>query len=124
MTDDATQREAALQGALIKLATEGWRFLRVVQRVQQDLDAEQQRRLGTRVAFYDRILSDELGLVGLKLVDFAGQAFGPQIAASAINADDFTDADVLVVDQTVEPAVLDRSGVLRSGTVILKRSAS
>jgi hypothetical protein len=121
MTAGLTPREAALHDALIRLATECWRLLRTVQRTQQTLDADQQRRIGSRVAFVERAMSEELAAFGIKLVEFNGQQYGPELPATAVNADEFAATDTLVVDQTIEPAVLGPDGLMKSGTVTLRR---
>lgn len=116
-------RETDLEKALVRVASESWRLLKTVQRVQLALDADPQRRLAGRISFFERTLQEELDGIGLKLVDFTGQRFGPEIAASAINAEEFDASDELIVDQTVEPAVVGPDGLIRSGTVILRRGA-
>jgi hypothetical protein len=121
MTTTASPRETALQGALIRISTESWRLLQAVKRIQAGLDADQQRRMASRISFYDRVLEDGLSEVGLRLVDFTGQEYGPQLAATAINADDFETSEELVVESTIEPAVVGPEGLLKSGTVTLRR---
>jgi hypothetical protein len=74
-----------------------------------------------RISFYDRVLEDGLAEVGFKLVDFTGQEYGPQLAATAINVDDFEAREGLVVESTIEPAVVGPEGLLKSGTVTLRR---
>ena len=100
---------------------ESWRFLRTIERFRNQLDADQQRRIEGRITYFDRLLHDELEALGYSLVDFRGQPFGPQVAASAVNADDFGPDDMLWVDQTVEPAVVGPNGLLQMGTVTLRR---
>ena len=116
-----TPREQETLKALLRLSVESWRLLRTVERFQSQLDADQQRRIGGRITYFDRLLHDELEHLGLSLVDFRGQPFGPQVAASALNADEFGPTDSLVVDQTVEPAVVGPDGLLQMGTVTLRR---
>ena len=123
MTTTASPREDALQGALIRISSEGWRLLQAVKRIQVSLDADLQRRMASRISFYDRVLEDGLGEVGFRLVDFTGQEYGPQLAATAINADDFEAGEGLVVESTIEPAVVGPEGLLKSGTVTLRRGS-
>jgi len=114
-------REQETLKALLRVSVEGWRLIRTVERFQRQLDADQQRRIGSRISYFDRLLTDELANLGYSLIDFRGQPFGPQIAASAVNVDEFAPSDSLVVDQTVEPAVIGPDGLLRMGTVTLRK---
>ena len=107
--------------ALLRVSVESWRFLRTAERFCSQLDADQQRRIGSRISYFDRLPTDELANLGYSLIDFRGQPFGPQIAASAVNVDEFAPSDSLVVDQTVEPAVIGPDGLLRMGTVTLRK---
>ena len=123
MTASDSLREVALQAALVRISSESWRLLHAVKRIQSGLDADLQRRIAGRISFFDRVLEDVLGDVGFRLVDFTGQEYGPQLAATAVNADDFSANDELIVDHTIEPAVIGPEGLMKTGTVTLRRSS-
>jgi flavin reductase (DIM6/NTAB) family NADH-FMN oxidoreductase RutF len=112
----------ALLSTVVSISAESWRLLRTVERFALSLDGDQQRRIVSRIAFFEQRVRDELASVGLKLVDFTGQPYGPELAASAINADEFAAQDRCVVEQTLEPAVMGPEGLVRAGTVVLRRS--
>ena len=114
-------REDLLASALVDVAIESWRFLRVMERLTDGLDAEQQRRAVSRCAYFRKQLTDALEGVELRLVALEGSRYGPGLAASAVNADDFPSEDDLIVDQTIEPVVMGPAGVVRAGTVTLRR---
>jgi hypothetical protein len=115
-------REDVLVGTLVDVAVESWRFLRAMERVVASLDADQQRRAGSRFHYFQQRLADALGAVDLRLVQLDGAPFGPGLAATAVNAADFGPQADLVVDQTLEPVVLGPEGVVRLGTVTLRRA--
>ena len=50
-----------------------------------------------------------------------GQAYDPGVAASALNIGDFGAEDVLVVEQMIEPIIMGSEGLVRRGTVMLKK---
>lgn len=110
--------------ALVQMASESWRFLRTIERMVQGLDGNQQRRIASHISYFQRKLADSLETAQLKLVVFDGSEFGPSIAATAINASEFGPNDVLVVDCTLEPAILGPDGLLRTGTVTLRKLGS
>jgi hypothetical protein len=45
------------------------------------------------------------------------------MAASALNIGDFGPDDALLVDQMVEPIIMGPEGLVRSGTVMLRKTA-
>jgi hypothetical protein len=54
-------------------------------------------------------------------VNVEGQPFDAGMAATAVNGDAFEPEDRVVVDQMLEPIVMGVDGVLRTGTVLLRR---
>ena len=117
-------REAALLQVVLNLGTESWRILRTLERFASGLDADQRRRIAGRVAFFERTLRSDLEGVGLRLVEFTGQPYGPQLPATAVNGDEVAVGDIPVVEQTLEPAILGPDGILRTGKVTLRRGDS
>ena len=60
----------------------------------------------------------------LRFINLENQKYDTGAAVTAINLDDFQPDDDLEIDQMIEPIVMSNEGVLRSGTVVLrKRSA-
>ena len=114
-------RENLLTTSLIEIAVESWRFLRVIERVALSLDADQQKRVVSRFHYFQKRVTDTLEGAGLKLVILDGSQFGPGLAATAVNAGDFEPGDLLEVDQTLEPVVMGADGVIRTGTVTLRK---
>lgn len=119
----APSREDVLATTLVDMAIESWRFLRVMDRVVHSLDADQQRRVLSRFHYFQKRIGDALEGVDLKLVLLDGSPFGPGLAATAVNAGDFGPHDELIVDQTLEPVVMGPQGVVRTGTVTLRKVA-
>ena len=57
----------------------------------------------------------------LKIVNVEGQIYDPGMAATPLNLDEFATAENLVVEQMVEPIIMGAEGIVRTGTVILRR---
>ena len=114
-------REALLTTSLIDVAVESWRFLRSMERIVAALDADQQKRVASRFNYFQKRVTDTLDAAGFKLVALNGSQFGPGLAAAAVNAGDFGPNDRLEIDQTLEPVVMGPEGVIRHGTVTLRR---
>lgn len=113
-------REQALIATLADMATESWRFLRVVEKLMSSLDADQHRRVISRVHYFQKRMAQALESAELKLVLLDGSQFSAGLAVTAVNAADFGPDDDLIVDQTLEPVIMGPNGVVRTGTVTLR----
>lgn len=109
------------RSALIDAAVEGWRFSRLFSRLISKLDAGESSRYLSQQRYFQKKISESLEDVGLKLVNVEGQVYDPGMAAAALNLEDFAPHDVLIVEQMVEPIIMDANGLCRSGTVMLMR---
>ena len=109
------------QAALVDLALESWRFLQATERMTHSLDADQRRRALSKLAYFQKRIIETLESSELKLIVLDGSPFGPGLAASALNAGEFLPGDEVIVDQTIEPIVMGADGVVRPGTVTLRR---
>lgn len=107
---------------LVDLAVESWRFARLFGRVLMKLDAGEAPRFTNQLRYFQKSLEDRLAAVGLKLVNLEGHPYEPGIAASALNIGEFGPEDRLTVDQMMEPIVMGAAGVVRSGTVTVRKS--
>lgn len=120
-------KNSAMRDAVIDIAVESWRFSRTFLRLvgSDKLDAGVGRRYVSQIEWYVKKLNEALSSAGLSIVDVTSQVFEPgQVAATPLNIDDFSDDDVLVVDQMIEPIIVDANGLVRTGTVMLKKYES
>lgn len=110
--------------ALVGLSVESWRFSRLFARLLTKLDAGESGRYVNQYRFYLRKLEDGLASAGLSLVNVEGQPYDPGIAATALNVGDFGPDDELVVDQMVEPIIMGPEGLVKTGTVMLRKAGT
>lgn len=110
-----------LKGSLVDIAVESWRFARVFSRLITKLDAGESSRFVNQHRFYIKRLKENLEQAGVRLVDVEGQLFDPGMAATALNAEDFSAEDTLIVDHMVEPIIMGEEGLIKTGTVMLKQ---
>lgn len=106
---------------LAHLAVEYWKLLRAFERTIDRLPHEHVSKTRAQLRYSAGRLDSLLGEGGLKLVTFDGQKFEPNIPARALNVEDFTEGDNLVIESTVEPAVVENMTVLFLGKVVIKR---
>src|SRR3546814_629667 len=113
--------ESSATEALIDLAVDSWKFARLFTRVISKLDAGEQARYANQVRFFQKRIDSAAEVAGARIVTIEGQPFEPGMAASPLNLEDFGDGDTLFVDQMLEPIVMGNDGVLRTGTMMLRK---
>ena len=122
MTEDPRHPSPeALTKSLLDIAVESWRFGRLFDRLLTKLDAGEQSRYRGRFQWFQRKLEDSLGDAGMRIVNVEGHPFDPGVAATPLNIDEFESEDPLIVDRMLEPIVMGPDGVIRTGTVTLKK---
>jgi hypothetical protein len=113
---------AELERSLIDIAVDGWRFAKVFARVLHKMDAGEGTRYMSHHRFYLKRLSDSLEHLGMRFVDVEGSVYDPGVAATALNLADFEPNERLLVDQMLEPIIMGPNGLVRPGTVVLRRA--
>lgn len=107
--------------SLIDISVESWRFSRLFARLISKLDAGEGARYTSQYRYYLKRLEETLEGAGLTLVNVEGQPFDPGVAATALNIGDFGPDDVLAVEQMIEPIIMGSEGLIRGGTIMLKK---
>tara|TARA_Y100000588_G_scaffold61318_1_gene60558 strand:+ start:1174 stop:1533 length:360 start_codon:yes stop_codon:yes gene_type:complete len=116
--------EIDLTKSLLDVAVESWRFGRLFDRLLTKLDAGEQGRYRSQFRWFQRQLEESLADSGMRIVNLEGQKFDPGMAATPLNIEEFDPNDELIVDQMLEPTIMGPQGVMRSGTVTLRRANS
>jgi hypothetical protein len=113
---------SASENALISIAADTWRLLKLVDRILGKLDAGDAKRYAGQLRYFKQQIEANLEAAGFKLVNVEGHAFDAGTAASAINIADFAADDQLVIDQMLEPIIMGANGIRRQGTVMLRKA--
>ena len=125
MTDTRTDGSlSAAHKALIQLATESWRLTRLFTRLLQRLEPVDQQRYAAQLRFFIATLEDSVKMAELKLINLEGQPYDPGMAATPLNSADFAANDTIIVEQMLEPIIMQDGRILKSGTVVLGKSTS
>ena len=111
----------SLRQPFIDIVIESWRFSNLFSRVLFKLDPSEAGRYSNQQRYFLKRLDDSLAIAGLKIVSLEGQPYDQGMAASPLNIEDFGPEDLLVVDQMVEPVLMGPDGIVKSGTVMLKK---
>ncbi|MDA8030044.1 MAG: hypothetical protein MPK62_02710 [Alphaproteobacteria bacterium] len=107
------------------LAIASWRLLYASQRICADLPGPQRKRAEARLRnarsavflHITRLLEQH----GIEMPDFTGKPYDPNYPIRATNAEEFADGDILVVQETQEPALVKGGRVLHFAKVVLTR---
>jgi hypothetical protein len=119
----ATPSEA-MRDAVISMAIESWRFARVFDRLLLKLDAGEQNRYKSQFRWFIKKVEEALEQADLKLVNVEGHPFDPGMAATPLNIEEFDANDALIVDQMIEPIIMGKEGLVKTGTVTLVKVES
>jgi molecular chaperone GrpE (heat shock protein) len=124
MMDNEEQQtsEEILANSLINMAVESIRFSRLFDRLLLKLDAGEQARYRSQFQWFCKKVEQALSDAGMHIVNIEGQNFDPGMAAAPINIEDFDKNDDLIVEQMIEPIIMGSEGLIRSGTVILRKA--
>ncbi len=111
----------AMRDAVISMAVESWRFGRVFDRLLMKLDAGEQNRYKSQFRWFLKKVEEALEQADLKIVNVEGHLFDPGMAATPLNIEEFDVKDDLTVDQMLEPIIMGKDGLVRTGTVTLRK---
>ena len=121
---EESMTEKSIEGhkeVIINLAIESWRFAKVFERGITQLNAARAKRHTSQLQLFLKKTEESLEDVGLRIVNVEGQPYDPGIAATPLNIEDFEPDDHLVVDQMLEPIIMDGGSLAQTGTVTLRR---
>ncbi len=123
MADSAqtTMTPDSMRDAVISMAIESWRFGRVFGRLLLKLDAGEQTRYKSQFRWFIKKVEEALEQADLRIVNVEGHPFDPGMAATPLNIEEFDSKDALMVDQMIEPIIMGKEGLVKSGTVTLRK---
>jgi len=110
-----------MRDSLISIASELFRFQQVFSKVITKLDLDEQNKYSSQFAWFSKKVMKALDKVNLRIVNMEGQIYDPGMAVTPLNLEDFETEDVLYVEQTIEPIIMQDDSVIKSGTVLLGR---
>lgn len=120
-SDQTTMPSAATQEVVISMAVEFWRFGRVFDRLLLKLDAGEQSRYKSQFRWFIKKVEEALEQADLRIVNVEGHPFDPGMAATPLNIEEFEAEDALMVDQMLEPIIMGKEGLVKTGTVTLRK---
>ena len=113
-----------LKDTLAALAIESWRLSKAFESLLIRSEAKEQRKYQSKLSWFKKKLDETLQEADLQLVNLENQSYDVGSAVKAINIDDFSSGDELIIDQMIEPIIMTDQGILKTGTVILRKASS
>lgn len=123
-SEETTKTIAGLREAMISMAVESWRVSRVFDRLLLKLDAGEQKRYLSQFRWFLKKVEAAMEQADMRMVNVEGQRFDPGMAATPLNIEDFDADDVLMVDKMLEPIIMSKEGLIKTGTVTLRKVQS
>ena len=120
-SEQTTTTPEAMREAVISMAVESWRFGRVFDRLLLKLDAGEQNRYKSQFRWFIKKVEEALEQADLRIVNVEGYPFDPGMAATPLNIEEFDANDALIVDQMIEPIIMGKEGLIKTGTVTLRK---
>lgn len=110
-----------LENSLVSIASETYRVEKVFERVMKSLPPEEQSKYMSQFSWFSKKVSRALNEAGLRVVNLEGSIYDPGMAIAPLNLDDFEIEDTLVVEQMIEPIIMQEDAVRKIGTAVLGR---
>jgi hypothetical protein len=109
--------------ALIKLATEYWRLLKLTERTVADMQNEKTASVAAQLRYSMSRLTTICEEGGLKLISYDRESYVPNLPVTVANSDETDPSDELIVERTVEPTIIADGQLVAMGKVFLKKRA-
>lgn len=110
-----------IKNSMIEIAVEHYRLKKTFMKAISKLDFTEQNKYMSQFSWFSKKVVKALDDIGLKIINVDGQLYDPGMAVTPLNIEDFEADDVLYVEQTVEPIIMQDNTIIKTGTVILGR---
>ena len=107
--------------ALIKLATEYWRLLKLAERTVAEMQTEKMASVAAQLRYSMSRLSTICAESGLKLIGYDRERYAPNLPVTVANADETEFSGDLIVERTVEPTIIADGQILAMGKVFVRK---
>jgi len=119
--DNQAQPSDLLKETIVSMAVESWRFGKTYDRLLTKLDAGEQNRYKSQFRWFIKKVEEALERADMRIVNVEGHPFDPGMAATPLNIEEFDANDALIVDQMIEPIIMGKEGLIKTGTVTLRK---
>lgn len=110
-----------LKNNLVSIASELFRFQQVFAKAISKLEVDERTKYSSQYAWFSKKVMKALDDSGLRVIGVDGQLYDPGMAVTPLNLEDFEANDILYVEHTMEPIIMEGDTVIKTGTVLLGR---
>ena len=113
-----------LRQSVLDIAVEEYRMREAFMNIIYRLNPTDIPRFESRYRYFSKEVEKAVNNAGFRLVgaeEFVGKPFDVGMAVKPLNINNFDTSDVLVVDQMIEPVIMEGEAVARIGVVKLRR---
>lgn len=110
-----------LLNSICDIAVEAWRFGKVFEKAMQKIDIIDQKKYLSQYKWFLKKVDNALENAGLRVVNVEGEYYDVGMAVTPINLNEFAPEDILIIEQMLEPIIMNSSSVVKTGTVLLMR---
>ena len=90
-------------------------------RLLTKLDAGEQNRYKSQFRWFIKKVEEALEQAELRIVNVEGHPFDLGMAATPLNIEEFDAMDALMVEQMLEPIIMGKEGLVKTGTITLRK---
>jgi hypothetical protein len=108
------------QDALIQLATEYWRLLRLADKTILNAPADKASSFAAQLRYSESKLRSVCASAGLRLIAYEREKYEPNLPVTVLNAEDGASLEDAVIERTVEPTIIVGGSVVAMGKVLLR----
>lgn len=122
---DSKNTENQLRSSLIDIAVEAWRLEKTINKLIETQDASKQTKYMGKIRWFQKRVLKALEEADCCLCNLEGLSYDSGMAVTPINIDDFRQDDQLMIDQMIEPVIVNKQGkLLHTGIVSLTKLQS
>jgi hypothetical protein len=110
----------AERDALVKLATEYWRLLKLTERALMETPGEKTAGLAAQLRYSLNRLQTICAEGGLRLITYDREIYEPNLPVTIANDDEASSYENAVIERTIEPTIISDGQVVAMGKVFLK----
>jgi len=107
------------QTILAELAAEYWKLLKAFDRSINLVPEEARQRLISQKKYSEGRLNHLSDQAGMRILSYDGFDFEVNLPVTAVNADEVSNCDLVVVEQTLEPTIMVGTAIVKTGKVFV-----
>jgi hypothetical protein len=107
--------------ALINFAVEIWRLPKMLNKLIAKIDLDEQKKYVNQFNWFNKKAIEFFQSESISISSLEGMPFDVGMPVDPINIGDFTKDDELIVEQVLEPVILQNGKILKTGSVILRK---